>query len=488
MKSRSKVSDQVMESLATALVKAMERGCIAWPLPQPPVFDADFPPIHPKNQEDLPETALSLLRADKGMFDRHLSIAVDLIVPHRMNLTDDPFEVHERWLLRRLDQLTERLLFSIATEWLALALDTSCPNSDRWWLAVALLNGLSDKPHGQPVHQGYHLVESITLGERPGTWHTQPEVTNANMDWNPHGMTPRTTSVTAHEKGSEAAIWLLTQLEQGDENRRMLLIEWCRLLLERKELIPALGIATILKRRSADPSAEIASRVVGCLAKLIEGDRENGLACVEILSKRTELLVRRNMADVLTRLFRRIGEDAVDLLNIMLEDEDESVLAAASATVGDLRFLDEAVWADKILDLCDHPNRIVKRNLVYTIRDYLSAYPADERKIIPKLWAEGDEVLMTRLRELLIRMEEVDHDRFASTLIALKDLDLDNLWAPMLIRSEERTKQWKAWLYQNKDQPNAREQATVHISDKTEIEAPDLADALDTLEDMGFLD
>lgn len=487
-KSRSKVSDQVMESLATALVKAMEKGCLAWPLPQPPVFDADFPPIHPKDSRDLPEIALALLRADRGLFDRHLAITVDLIVPHRMNLTDDPFEVHERWLLRRLNILTERLLFSIATEWLAHALDNECPNSDKWWLAISLLNGLSDKPHGQPVHQGYHLVESIALGERPGTWHTQPEVTNANMDWNPHGMVPRTTSVTAHEGGSEAAIWMLTQLEQGDENRRLLLIEWCRLLLERKELIPALGIANILKRRSADPSAEVASRVVGCLARLIEGDREKGLGCVEILSKRTDIQVRRNMADVLTRLFRRIGEDAVDLLNVMLADEDESVLAAASATIGDLRFLDESMWADKILELCNHPNRIVKRNLVYTLRDYLSAFPADQRKIIPTLWAVGDEVLLTRLRELLIRMEEVDHDRFASTLIALKDLDLDNLWAPMLIRNEERTQEWKDWLYKNEDQPVAREQPTIHISDKTETEIPDLADALDTLDDMGFLD
>ncbi|HIL66151.1 MAG TPA: hypothetical protein EYG33_08325, partial [Candidatus Poseidoniales archaeon] len=117
-KSRSKVSDQVMESLATALVKAMEKGCLAWPLPQPPVFDADFPPIHPKDSRELPEIALALLRADRGMFDSHLAITVDLIVPHRMNLTDDPFEVHERWLLRCLSILTERLLFSIATEWL----------------------------------------------------------------------------------------------------------------------------------------------------------------------------------------------------------------------------------------------------------------------------------------------------------------------------------------------------------------------------------
>ena len=81
------------------------------------------------------------------------------------------------------------------------------------------------------------------------------------------------------------------------------------------------------------------------------------------------MLTRRAMADVLTRLFRRITTDAIPLLDGMLEDDDESVLAAASATVGDLRFLDKDMWADKIAELCSHPSRIVRRNLVYTIRD-----------------------------------------------------------------------------------------------------------------------
>ena len=80
---------------------------------------------------------------------------------------------------------TERLQFAIATEWLAQALDQSSPDADRWWLSVALINGLCIESHGQSVHQGYHLVESIALAERPGTWHTQPEVSNANLDWNP---------------------------------------------------------------------------------------------------------------------------------------------------------------------------------------------------------------------------------------------------------------------------------------------------------------
>jgi len=488
MKSRRNVSDKVLEALATGLVNALEDGCKSWPLPQPPLFDADFPPINPSEPREIPEKGLALLHADRGMFDRHLNIVVDMIVPHRMNLTDDPFEVHEKWLLRRLDVLTERLLFAIATEWLAQALDRSSPDPDRWWLAIALTNGLANKSHGQPVHQGYHLVESIALAERPGTWHTQPEVTSANMDWNPHGMVPRTTAVVAHDAGSEAAIWLLSRLEEGDEERRILLIQWCLLLLERKELIQPLGVSQILIRRSSDSSLEVSSRVAMCLARLLEGDKESGLECIRILNNREELLIRRAMADVLTRLFRRIGELAIPLLEKMLDDDDESVLAAASATVGDLRFIDQNMWADKVSELCKHPTKIVRRNLVHTLRDYLEAFPIDERKIIPSLWEDGDEVVITRLRELLMRMDEVDTDRFAITLTSLKELDLELMWAPFEVKDEKRANAWKDWLAGEGEQPAKIEPPKIHISDMSEPEIPELDDALATLDDLGFLD
>ena len=488
MKSRLRVSEKVMESLVSGLSEALSIGIESWPLPNPPLFDSDFPPVHPTEKTKIIDLGLGLLNADKGMFDRHLSIVVDLIVPHRMNLSDDPFEIHERWLLKRLDILTERLLFAIATEWLAQALDQSSPDSDRWWLSVALVNGLSNASHGQPVHQGYHLVESIALAERPGTWHTQPDVSNANIDWNPHGMVPRTTSVVAHEAGTQAAIWLMTQLENGSEERRKLLVEWCRLLLERKELIEPLGISKILIRRAGDPSSEVSSRVVMCLAKLIEGDKDAGVECVRVLNSRDDILTRRGLADVLTRLFRRITTDAIPLLNSMLEDDDESVLAAASATVGDLRFLDKTMWADKILELCSHHSQIVRRNLVYTIRDYLEEFSDDSRGIIPKLWADGDEVLMTRLRELIMRMDEVDADRFAVTLRSLDGLDIEDLWAPMRIKNEDRVTQWQQWLVGKAEQPETPIRPEIHISDMTEGELPELDDALNMLDDMGFLD
>ena len=490
MKSRLKISETVMESLATSLAEALERGCLSWPLPEPPLIDSDLPVNHPKEAKDLAEKGLAMLHADKGMFDRHLAIVVDLIVPHRMNLMDDPFEVHERWLLKRIDKLTERMLFAIATEWLALALDSTYPDTERWWLAIALTDGLANKAYGQPVHQGYHLVESIALAQRPGTWHTQPEEGPQSMAWNPHEVVPRNTAVVAHERGTKAAVWLLKTLEEGDENRRLLLIEWCKLLLERNELFEPLGIGEILLRRANDNSEEVAARVVGCLARLIENDQAMGEKCATRLHERDELLVRRGMADVLTRLFRRLGEGAITLLESMLADDDESIRAVASATVGDLRFLDSEMWADKLLELCSHECPAVRRNLVICIRNYIAEFTTDERNIIPLMWADGDEVVLTRLREMLLRIEDTDPLAFSIKIQALQEHGIDHIWPPMDVRRPGRSKLWKAWLAGTGEMPEAPEQESMHISDMTvSEELPNLTDALAQLDDgMGFID
>ena len=55
---------------------------------------------------------------------------------------------------------------------------------------------------------------------------------------------------------------------------------------------------------------------------------------------------------------------------------------------------------------------IVKRNLVGHLRNYITIFPEDEREVFSTLWLDGDEVLAIRLRELLLRMDEVNTECF----------------------------------------------------------------------------
>ena len=485
-KPRNRLSEAAYDAVEQGLIAALERGTQSWPLPSPPISDPDFPALSPKSPQTIIDQGVGLLQVDRGMFERNLNTVVDLIVPHRMNLSDDPYEVHERWLKKRVPQVAERLLFAIATDWLSQAFDQQAPNVDRWWLAVALVDGLAVEARGQSVHQGYHLVESITLAERPGTWHTQPDAGPHQMEWNPHAVLPRQGGVVAHDAGVEAAVWLLTRLENGPLERRLLLMEWSRLLLQRPNLVGPLHIDQILMRRALDPEEEVASRVCLCLAKAIEYDRDGGLALAQRLHTRTEVLIRRGMADVLTRLFRRLTWDAVPFLEAMLADEDEGVLSAASATVGDLRFLDVEKWADTMAELSNHPLPVVRRNLVPFLRDYLEQYPDDQRRLLPMLWVDGDEVVRTRMRELLMRMEEVAPDHFAARLkdFMAQGCDLEPLWTPLTLRRPERSEAWQAFLRGEGEQPTLPERPPVsdNILDG-DIDADNEID-----QELGFLD
>ena len=268
-------------------------------------------------------------------------------------------------------------------------------------------------------------------------------------------------------------------------------MEWVRLLLERPALIEPLGLFELLERRANDEHEEVASKVVMCLAKLVENDQDRGLAIAKVLHERKELLLRRSMADVLTRLFRRTGWGAVPFLDSMLQDEDESVLAAASATVGDLKFLDEKVWADRLQELHGHNSSIVRRNIVISLRDYVERFPEDERKLIPSLWNDGDEVVQIRLRELLMRMDEIDPVRLSKHIPLLREDRLQALWDSMDARRDERSALWKMWLVGEGEVPEPIEiLPETHVSSGEEpTELPDLNDALDMLDDtLGYLD
>ena len=490
-KSRSELSQVVFEKVATLLVEAMELGTKSWPLPKPPLIDPDFPPAHPHSPQELIEQGLALLNMDHGMFQHKLNTVVELVVPHRMNLTDDPYKTHQKWLAKRSNMVAERLIFLINNDWLAQALDPSAPDTTRWWLSIALLNGLSIGPFGQPIHQGYHMLESIAIGERPGSWHTQPEAGPQNIDWNPQAVVPRITGVMAHKTGIEAARWMLNELETSNVDRRRLLIEWIRLLLERPELIEPLQLLEILGRRANDEDEQVAVQVSRCLARITDYDNDRGLELAKLLMARDDLMVRRSMADVLTRLFRRLTVDALPFYNQLKADKDPDVLAAVSNTSADLRFLDVDLWAENLLELSKHELPVVRRNIVPSLRDYFETFPDDSRKLLPLLWQDGDEVVRSRMRELLVKMVDISPDKFAARItdLSAENCDLNPLWQLMNARKEHSSEIWLDWLSGDGEIP-LFEPKTQHVSTKQAPDnLPSLDDALETLDqELGFLD
>jgi hypothetical protein len=156
----------------------------------------------------------------------------------------------------------------------------------------------------------------------------------------------------------------------------------------------------------------------------------------------------------------------------------------------DLRFLDQDVWVATMMDALDHPAPVVRRNVVIGLRDYISARPEDEVGLLPKAWSDGDEVVRTRLRELLLRMDEVNPEHLASVWKRVSE-GRELLLKAIEARRPERGEEWRAWLEADGPLPEAlvAEPAAPTPSDKESAELPDLDEALDVLDDdLGFLD
>ena len=71
------------------------------------------------------------------------------------------------------------------------------------------------------------------------------------------------------------------------------------------------------RNEAANEKCYVIDQVTLCLAKAIEADRDFGHQLALRLHERQETLVKRAMADVLTRLFRRLTWDALPLLDLM---------------------------------------------------------------------------------------------------------------------------------------------------------------------------
>ena len=103
-----------------------------------------------------------------------------------------------------------------------------------------------------------------------------------------------------------------------------------------------------------------------------------------------------------------------------------------------------------------------------------------------ELWKDGDEVVRTRLRELLLRMEEVAPDDFASQVKALTEADanLEGLWGATHVAAPRALVKHGKLGLQERERNRRAMNGPVHVSQmKTPESLPDLDDALRSLDE-----
>ena len=440
------LSRRLFEHTKEALEVAMKRGCEDWPLPEPPLSDPDFPVRPPKDPAKLIQIAHALLDANRAAFDRDLESIGESLVPHRLSLTAEPAREARKWLERRGDEVAERALFIRVETLLAQALDPDAPDVDRWWVAIALLNGLSSKDSPISRQQGYHLMESIALARQPGYWHGGATPGPHLVDWQEGSEVTTVDPMEADASGSFAAGWLLDRMEEADPPRPVL-VEWLDIAMARRTLVVPLSILTRLNRMAGDGNIILSSRIAALTPRGWDLDLEGSVKLEQTLLSRGPQ-VRCALADALDEIIHRRGLAALPLLDNLLSDESTDVVRVATGSLRLTVSLDPDGFANRCARIVHQPDSSIHRRFTQTaLRDYLVQYPEDRKGLTVQLWIGGDEVVRTRLRELLLHMVDDHSEELSSILNRIVSMDgensLEDLWRVLDVRSPDMATAWR---------------------------------------------
>lgn len=453
---QNELSQRLFEHTQEALEVAMRRGCEDWPLPEPPLSDPDFPVRPPTEPAKLIEIAHALLNANRAAFDRDLESIGESLVPHRLSLTSDPAREARKWLGRRGDEVAERALFIRVETLLAQALDPDAPDVDRWWVAIALLNGMSSKDSPISRQQGYHLMESIALARKPGYWHGGSTPGPHLVDWQEGKEVTPAMPMQANAGGAFAAGWLLDRMEEADPPRPVL-VEWLDIALARRDLVIPLSILPRLNRMAGDGDAILSSRIASLIPRAWDLDLEGSAKLEKTLLTR-EPQVRCALADALDEIIHRRGVDALPLLDNLLSDESLDVVRIATGSIRLTGTLDPEGFANRCARIVHQADSSIHRRFAQTaLRDYLVMHPQDRKGLTVQLWINGDEVVRTRLRELLLHMVDGHSESLSSILSRITSMDgensLEDLWRVLEVRSPDAAAAWRDHIEQGAKLP-----------------------------------
>ena len=445
---RQQTADIIHTRCLEMLNDLMVISVLDWPLPPPPIVDSEFPLIEPESTTQVIEQVEGLFKVDRAKFNSLLDECRESMIPHRLSLTSDPDKEGEKWLLRRLVEVARRILFGVCEGWLAMALDRDAPDVTRWYTGIALANGLCTQGDGLAENRGYHILESIAMTSQPGRWPTRPLSGPHQLDWNQQNSSD--INIDEESGGIDAAHWLLDSLEQGNDERKVLLVKWMRLMLERPILVEKMALPNRFEQMVRSQPELVAAELVSCVPRLLEVNTESGLMVLTALQTRLESRVSIALADILPHLLRASLDVGLASLDQLADSEDSGARSAATAALKELATIDSEAFLSRIKKPATDEDPGIRRLFIQTcIRDYLELDRVDSQDILVPLWLENDEVAGVRMRELLLRMQDVDTESFAiiGNMIHTNSANsLDKFWSVLDVRNPERAEAWKAHI------------------------------------------
>ncbi len=406
------------ERLKRAVREAFEIA----PLPNPPLELPDFPAIPPIDADSLVRQAAGIFAIDRQGFNLRLSEITDEHLPDHAKRAIDPEEAESNWMESNAAELAERVLVLQARDWLAVALDEFSPDTDRWYLGAALVQGLALGGSQVAREDCYYLLEAIAYAVTPGNLPYSNVSGRHQLAWSEQ----RTTAepLPPHPAGAMAATSILDTLSMRAESAAGVLPYWLENLSVSLRLCPTLDVATRVLDGLVQAEGEACNPFVRAGLQMLSHSPDEARDILVASADHRSSSARRTVAESLSRIHAQEGELALTIADRLLLDEDFSVVILTATFVGGLARLSEEEFVPRSLKILAGGNeRAVQRLVESGLRDHLSANPSDPHSMLTSAWLASSSVGRSRIGNLIVEQAAVAPQAFVETCSGIAQSD-----------------------------------------------------------------
>ena len=394
------------------------------PLPNPPLEIPDFPAQSPNDLTSLTQQALGISSIDTAGFLYRLETIIDNYEPSYIKRHIDPDAEREKWLSRSIVEISERVLILQIKDWLYSALDEESPDTDRWYLSVSSLIGLSLKGSNIIESEGFNLFNSIIYARKPGT-SSRKSTGRHQITWN--GQSESSNEEISHPSGVLAANSILDILQLHQNNHNTVLPFWLERLSVSRHASFVLNIPMRIQNLIIDCNQNNYENLL--MATIHSLSHTPGIS-KEILyqvSNSEKEYLRRSLASNLSRIDSEDRNFCISLLEKLIEDMDSDTRVLSTTYLGNLARLERTVFiqfANRISEKKDI--RMIQRLIESGLRHYLSLDSNDSDNLVPILWIQSNSESRSQLSGMLIEIAKKNQPSFIKISSKIFNLDKDS--------------------------------------------------------------
>jgi hypothetical protein len=407
----------------------MLRECIALsfeylPLPNPPLEIPDFPAKSPNDLITLTQQALGISSIDTAGFLYRLDIIIENYEPSFIKRHIDPDTEREKWLSKNIAEISERILILQIKDWLYSALDEDSPDTDRWYLSVSSLIGLSLKGSHIIESEGFNLFDSIVFARKPGissrkssgrhqiTWNGKSEISNEDI---------------SHPSGVLAANSILDILQLHQTNHNTVLPYWLERLSISKHISFVLNIPSRVQNLIIDCNQNNCENLLMATIHSLSNNPDVSKETLYQACNSEKEYLRRNLASNLSRIDSEDRDFCVSLLEKLITDEDSDTRVLSTTYLGNLARLERSVFIRFTKEISKkQDSRMIQRLIESGLRHYLSLDSNDSDDLVPMLWTRCNSESRSQLSGMLVEIGKKNQPSFIKISSKIFELDRDS--------------------------------------------------------------